>query len=301
MDADSIEHMIRVAQAHPERMQARADALRSELLEKNPSIKFYTMVSERLNNDWRQFVELRFTIDHLLHGARKLYKDVLKKTESAGLQGHPRLYWLAKSLFSNLRKHSLQYQIKEVELKTTALKVARAELQSLVNRFHIDTNSDVKNLLENRSVAEGKSKKHAVDLQIAWEKVESCVAQNRELKEKIDRLDVQEAVREALVSERDHVSSDCQKKSKVRTIDSPCLLTSRSPYVGFSNRPKLMSIIEQSEYSAQQAEQDLEKVREGLRLAIASSIEGRATSVSFEWIEYCQVIVSRYEQLAGLR
>jgi len=298
MGAESVESLIRRAQENPEQLHSEAEALIAQYLEREDCVRLFTEASDRFEYDWETLVSLRKSVDESLNNARKTYRDVLKKTESAGLQGQPKLYWLGKVLFAKLRKQSLQYQIQESEIKIAALKSARDELVDLLKRVQSDTHAINLRLIEDRDAADVLSKKHAVDLQVQWEKSESASQQKIELAERADRFEIEQAVADAVVSEMQAGEVRKIAKSHLRKIDSPKMLTSRLPHVGFSNRPKLMTLLEKGEYSAAHAERDLDKVREGIKLAAEAAVQGQATSVTREWLQYCRTIVGRYEQLA---
>ncbi len=298
MGAESIESLIRRAQENPEQLQSEAEALIAQYLEREGCVRLFTESSDRFAYDWETLVSLRKSVDESLNNARKTYREVLKKTESAGLQGQPKLYWLGKVLFAKLRKQSLQYQIRESEIKIAALKSARDELVDLLKKLQFDSLDENFKLIEDREAAEVLSKKHAVDLQVQWEKSESVTQQNTELAERAERFEIEQAVADALVSEMEAGEGRKLASIHLRKIDSPKMLTSRLPHVGFSNRPKLMTLVEKGEYSAVHAERDLEKVREGIKLAAEAAVQGQATSVTREWLQYCRTIVGRYEQLA---
>lgn len=296
MAAASIDKLIQEAQEDPEKLRIEVDALTSDLLEKNSATQIFLDSMDRFSAEWTQVSELRKQVDATLLGAKKTYKETLKKTENSALKGKPRLYWLAKALFATLRRHSLNYQVAEIETKIAALNEARTQLTGLLKRYRVVLSLESAELLTNAEFAESKSRRHAVDLQVEWERLKSSISQREELKEKCEKASVQQAVSDAMITEMAVTTSGVDVNKNMRKIDSPRLLTSQLPYLGFSNRPRLKKLIEQSEYSAQHAEQDLEKVREGLRLAAESSVDGRATSVSLEWLEYCKMIVSRYDQ-----
>jgi hypothetical protein len=293
----SLETLLKIAQEHPQDLQVEADALTAEMIENDDVIRMFSDCCERFENDWQQVSALRKSVDESLHNARQLYKAVLKKSESFALQGRPRLYWLAKSLFAQLRRHSLEYQIQEAEAKIHSLQVAKQQLQSLLNRMQTDITEPVSNLLEERENSEMVSRRHGTEMRSLWEQYSGCQSKNSELREKIQRFEIEKAVTEALVSEMSVNRRSNDATVPVRVIDSPKMLTSTLPFLGFSNRPKLKTNVEQAEYAAIYAEKDLEKVRDGVRLANEAAVHGRATSVSIDWINYCRLIVTRYEEL----
>lgn len=299
MAVSSIENLIRMARDEPEKLTADLDLAIEEKLVANESIRLIAAASEKFASDWAKVCALRGVVEESLSHARKLYRDVLKKTEVAARHGRPRLYWLAKALFSGSRRQSLEYQIREAEIKIAALQGARAELAKILVECRPIPNDETQQLLSDREFSEHRTKRHAVDLQVAWEKYETCLKMNQELNDRAERQEIQRAVSDAVVCEVALTQGTPTLTSSLRKIDSPRMLLSKLPHVGFANRPRLMSALEQSEYAAEHAENDLEKVREGLRLANEAAVEGRASSLSVEWLEYCRSIVSRYENVAG--
>lgn len=299
MCAASIENYIKACQENPQSIIAEAENLFAQKTASRSMLNVFYFLSERFAKSWLEVESLRKGVDEGLARSRKIYRDAMKRTESLALQGKPRLYWMAKLLFASLRKHSVEYQLREAEIKLDALKQARNSLLEVARSHRIHVSAESEQLLNSRESAELKSKKHAMDLSAEWNKLFTAMERNRKLKEQMEMMDIRQSISDAAVNGL--MVSDLPKYSgsQVRTIDSPRLMTSKLPYVGFSNRPRLMTLVEQSEYSAHHAEQDLEKVREGLRCANEAAVGGRATRVSLEWIEYCRVIVSRYEQLAG--
>ncbi|MEY3902815.1 MAG: hypothetical protein RL189_2121 [Pseudomonadota bacterium] len=295
MASTAIENIINKAKDDPQSVLDDVERLFVERTERHPTLKLLNDSAERFSREWQLVCEMRTQVDEGLLQARKIYREVLKKTESAALLGKPRLYWLAKFLFVDVRKKSLEYQLREADYKIAALNDARARLQLIMSQFNLKVSPENLELLNNRESAEARSKKHAVDLQVEWEKASHCSIQNRELRERVEIAEIRQALTEASLTTMLPGTSaeDCSRK--LRAIDSPRQLTSALPHVGFSNRIKLMKLIEQSEHAALHAEQDLHKVRDGLACAREAAVDGRTTSVTREWLDYCKTIVSRYE------
>jgi hypothetical protein len=295
MASTAIEDAIKKMKDDPQSVLDDVERLFAVQTQRHPALKLLNDSAERFAREWQMVCELRSRVDEGLLQARKLYREVLKKSESAALLGKPRLYWLAKHLFVDVRKKSLEYQLREADCKIAALNDARARLQMIISQFSIKLSPENLELLNNREWAEAKSKKHAVDLQVEWEKASHCSAQNRELKERAEIADIRQALTDASFTPSGPAASVEESKVMPRTIDSPLQLTSALPYVGFSNRIRLMKLIEQSEHAAMHAEQDLQKVRNGLSCAREAAVDGRTTRVTREWLDYCKTIVSRYE------
>lgn len=295
MASTAIENLIKKASEDPQSVTDDVERLFAEQTGRHPTLKLLNDSVQRFAGDWQSVCELRSRVDEGLLRARKLYREVLKKTESAALLGKPRLYWLAKFLFVDVRRKSLEYQLCEADCKIAALNDARARLQSIMNQFSLRSSPEKLELLNDRDLAEAKSRKHAVDLQVEWEKASHCSAQNRELKERVELAEIRKALVDASFNACGPERSADDGGQKPRAIDSPRQLTSALPHLGFSNRIRLMKLIEQSEHAALHAEQDLEKVRDGLSAAREAAVSGRTTRVTREWLDYCKTIVSRYE------
>jgi hypothetical protein len=298
MGGESIENLIRRAKESPEELKSESDSLVAENAEKYSYLRLFTETAGRFSEDWTAYESLKNSVDESLLSARRSYKDALKKTEASALHGQPKLYWLAKFLFAKLRKQSLEYQIREAEIKIESLNRAKSELVQTFKKLNSSPNSEFGLLAANAELADSLSRKHSVDLQVEWERCETAMHQNAELAEKAHRAEIEQAVADALVSEMKTFGRHEPHPYTVRKIDSPKMMVSRSAHVGFSNRPRLMVLIERGEHAARHAENDLEKVREGLKLASDAAVDGRATSMSREWLDYCRTIVSRYEELA---
>lgn len=295
MASTAIENIIKKANDDPQSVSDDVERMFAVQTERHPTLKLLNDSAQRFAQDWQSVCDLRSRVDEGLLRARKLYREVLKKAESAALLGKPRLYWLAKFLFVDVRKKSLEYQLHEADCKIAALNDARARLQLIVNQFSLKLSPENSELLNDRELAEAKSRKHAVDLQIEWEKASHCSAQNRELKERVEFAEIRRALTDASFSPSGPARSADDGGQKPRTIDSPRQLTSALPHIGFSNRIRLMKLIEQSEHAALHAEQDLQKVRDGLSSAREAAVSGRTTRVTREWLDYCKTIVARYE------
>jgi hypothetical protein len=300
MGGESIENLIRRAKENPEELKSESDALAAEVAEKFPFIKLFTESSGRFAGEWNQYENLRKSVEESLSSAKKIYKETLKKTEASAQHGQPKLYWLAKALFARLRKQSLEFQIRESEIKIESLNRVKADLKQILSKMNSTSgsNCDFEQLASDTNFADSVSKRHAVDLQVEWERCENAFSKNEELVEKRELAEIEQSVAEALVSEVKSTAFLGSSSAAVRKIDSPRMMVSRLAHVGFSNRPRLMMLIERSEYAARHAEGDLDKVREGLKLAADAAVDGRATSLSREWIDYCRTIVARYEVLA---
>ncbi|NBX18477.1 MAG: hypothetical protein EBR09_14060 [Proteobacteria bacterium] len=300
MVGESIESIIGRAKESPDELKTACDSAAAESKLKFVCLDLFAGCAERFDGDWSSYDSLKKSVDESLLEARKLYKETLKKTEASALHGKPKLYWLAKYLFAKLRKQSLEYQIKEAEIKIESLVRMKTELTQILKKMTSggSTYSVFDQLVSDSEFSEAVSKKHAVDLHVEWERFETAMQQNEELTEKGRRHEIEQSVADALVSGIKSSGPVCTLSRPVRKVDSPKMLLSRLAHVGFANRPRLKMLIERGEHSARHAEVDLDKVREGLRLAAEASVDGRATSMSREWIEYCRSIAARYEELA---
>ncbi|NBW80572.1 hypothetical protein EBR21_02350 [bacterium] len=299
MGAASIDNLIKTAQEEPQKIRGLVEDIALGELSEDPALRMFVQTLERFDLQWRTVTDLRATVDESIASARKHYRELLKKTEASALRGRPRLYWYAKHLFARLRKNSLEYQIQEAEHKIQSLRAAQQALAVLLEKTRTGLNQGMEELLANRELAEQRSRKHAGEIEQIRIEFSACERANRELTNAYQRMEIKQSVMEAVVREMGFVDGAVEQQSPPRTIDSPRMLTSTLPYVGFSNRPKLKTLIEKSEYAAEHAERDLEKVKDGLKLANEAAVDGRATSVSIDWLAYCKVIVSRYEELAA--
>jgi predicted XRE-type DNA-binding protein len=299
MGAASIDNLIKTAQEEPQKIRNVIEDIIRRELSADPALQMFIQTLERFEEQWRAVTDLRSTVDESIISARKHYRELLKKTEASALRGKPRLYWYAKHLFARLRKNSLEYQIQEAEHKIQSLRAAQQALLGLLEKTRTGLNQGIDELLANRDIAEQKSRKHAFEIESIRNEFNSCERVNQELRNAFQRMEIKQSVMEAVVREMGFFEGAQEQLAQLRHIDSPRMLTSKLPYVGFSNRPKLKTLIEKSEYAAEHAERDLEKVKEGLKLANEAAVDGRATSVSIDWLAYCKVIVSRYEELAA--
>ncbi|MFZ9521368.1 MAG: hypothetical protein ACO3A4_12920 [Silvanigrellaceae bacterium] len=299
MGVVSIDSLIKMAQDEPQRVRKVIDELIEHELSSNSSLKMFFETSMRFEEQWRKVSELRLVVDESIIAARKNYRELLKKTEASAMRGSPRLYWFAKQLFSRIRKNSIEYQIAEAEHKLESLRTAQQVLMTLLEKTRTGMNNEVGELLLSRELAEQKSRKHSSEIELIRNEYNTSGTTNLELKNILQRMEIKQSVVEAVVRDLGCIDGPEGQHCQPKTIDSPRMLTSKLPYVGFSNRPKLKTLIEKSEYAAEHAERDLEKVREGLKFANEAAVNGRATSVSIDWLAYCKEIVTRYEEVAA--
>jgi hypothetical protein len=284
-----------MVQDEPQRLKSESEKIRQKILTQTAALRTRVEAAERLAMPWREYADERKKTDETLALARTEYKEVLKKTESAALSGQPRLYWFAKSMFAKLRRHSLEYQVSEAKLKLAALQDARDRLVSLARRMNLDDRVSLSNVLEFES-AEKLSVEHSNFMAESFQRIQGLQDEQAALLKKILELDIKLTNVASLVAE---LSAPAGSQGKVKppvVIDSEKMLTSRLPHVGFVNRPKLLTLIDQCEYAADHAERDLQKVRDAIKSASEAAQGGRLTRTSREWLEYSRAIVCRYNE-----
>jgi hypothetical protein len=287
-----------MVQDEPQRLRSESEKVRQKILAQTAALKTRVESAERLNLLWREYCDERKRTEECLALARTEYKEVLRKTESAALSGQPRLYWFAKSMFSKLRRHSLEYQVSEAKQKLAALHVAREKLVSLVRRMNLDDGTALVHLFDFDS-AERFSSEHAQFMSEVFERIQNLQSEQSTLQKKILELDITINNATALVAEAASAAGTRSHGKAPAIIDSEKMLTSRLPHVGFVNRPKLLALIDQCEYAAEHAERDLQKVRDGLKCASEAAPGGRLSRTSRDWLEYCRTIVCRYKEQLG--
>ena len=292
----TLEMLLMTAIDEPPRLKSEADRLRMQILAQRAAVKTRIEAAERLSFNWKEYLEERRKADEQLTLARAQYKEVLKRTENAALSGQPRLYWFAKSMFAKLRRHSLEYQVSESQQKLSALELAFAKLNSLVGKLGVNPKNKELSHLFNFEDAERASSDHSKVMTELWVRVEQTDREMQKLQKKLANLDVTSANFAALVSGAKTVAGLFPYSRQARIVDSEIMLTSRLPFVGFVNKTKLTAQIEQGEYAAEHAERDLQKVREGIKMASEAAVGGRPTRMTRDWLDYCKTIVCRYDE-----
>lgn len=285
-----------MVQEEPQRLKSESEKIKFKILANAPALKVRVEAAERLSLLWRESFEERKQIEEQLARARAQYKDVLKRTEVAALSGQPRLYWFAKSMFAKLRKHSLEYQVTEARSKVEALEETLEKLSILGRKLGLGKNGKDLAHIVDFDASERLSDEHAALMSEAWQRGEGVDQENLSLQSKSIELDIKIANCSALVAEAPNSHPRQNGIAQPRVVESNRMLTSRLPHLGFVNKTKLISVTDQSEYAADHAERDLQKVRDGLRMAADAMAAGRETRTSREWMEYCKTIVYRYNE-----
>ncbi|MEY4066232.1 MAG: hypothetical protein RIR26_2440 [Pseudomonadota bacterium] len=279
----------------PQLLKSECEKIKNKILAKNEMLKVWLEASGRMAPLWKDYVSERNNIESQLTEARQQYKEVLKRTENAALSGLPRLYWFSKSMFANLRKHSLQYQVNEARYKHEALEAARTRLVALAKTMGLDRSTTTETILSETHLDETQQKAYSDSMTELWRQGEKIETDSQEIRHKLAELEIRITNAASLVVGASAVANDTGTGQPL-VVENERMLTSRSPYVGFVNKTKLMSLIEQCESAAEHAERDLQKVREGLKMAAESSPAGRVTRATRDWLDYCKAIVTRYEE-----
>lgn len=282
-----------MAQEEPSRLKSEIERAMLAMNAQSHSLAARVDAAAQMSLSWNEFSIEREKVDDLLALARHEYKTVLKRTEAAALSGQPRLYWFAKAMFAKLRKHSLEYQVFEAKVKLEALEASHQRLLSLLKSLQLDTRQKA-NLLIDEATAETRSVEHSQLMAEVWQLHRAESADLERWQRKTLELDVANANSSAAIA------GVAQRKRPVAIQSSPVIvqtekmLTSQLAHVGFINKSKLLGLVEQSEFAAEHAEKDLQKVREGLRTAAEAAVDGKPTRMSREWVDYCKGIVCRY-------
>ena len=295
MSRSTLEMLMAMVQDEPQRLKSESEKLRQKILAQTEALRTRVEAAERLSLPWREYTEERKKTDEALSFARSEYKEVLKKTESAALSGQPRLYWLAKSMFAKLRRHSLEYQVIEAKVKLAALQDARDKLWLIVKRMNLDEILPCEHIFEFET-AEKLSVEHAKQMSDTFQRIRKHREEQETLTKKILEQEIKLTNAMALVVGPTAGSGTVFTAKPPVVIDSDKMLTSRLPHVGFVNRPKLLTLIDQCEYAADHAERDLQKVRDAVKYASDSAMGRRPTRTSREWLEYSRTIVCRYNE-----
>jgi hypothetical protein len=288
--------LMEMVQDEPQRLKSESEKIKSKILANATALKVRVEAAERLSLLWKEYCEERKQTEEQLAIARAQYKDVLKRTEAAALSGQPRLYWFAKSMFAKLRKHSLEYQVTEARSKLEALQDTLEKLTTLARKLGLEKNGKELVHVVDFDASERLSDEHSALMSEVWQRSESIDQENLSLQSKLIELDIKIANSSALVAEAPSSQPRENGIAQPRVVGSDKMLTSRLPHLGFVNKTKLISVTDQSEYAAEHAERDLQKVRDGLRMASDAMVAGRATRTSREWMEYCKTIVCRYNE-----
>lgn len=279
----------------PQLLKSECEKIKNKILSKNEMLKVWLEASGRLGSLWNEYVSEKNKMEAQLTEARQQYKDVLKKTENGALSGLPRLYWFSKSMFANLRKHSIQYQVNEARFKHESLEAVRMRLVALAKTMGLDRSSTAEVIHSETLLDESQQKAYSDGMVEVWRQGEKICGESEQIRGKLTELDVRITNASALVVGTSAPLPESGVPLPV-VVENERMLTSRSPYVGFVNKTKLMSLIEQCESAAEHAERDLQKVREGLKMAAESSPAGRVTRATQDWLDYCRAIVCRYDE-----
>jgi len=279
---------------NPQQLRSESEKILAKHLRDGSIMALRMDSSSRFARRWLDYNELKRRVEEQLQKSRLHYREVLKKTESAALSGRPRLYWIAKALFAKLRFHSLEYQLAEAQLKQKIISQKRDELAALARRLDVSLKSQLPAEVDDAQMAEQVSREHSSELNAIWDGENKLLQTEQELSQRLLDLELKLANSQALVAESFSSHAHSSGVFAARIVDSPAMLTSALPYLGFANKAKLLSLVEQCEYAAEHAERDLEKVREGLCKANEAWVAGRPSRTTREWLDYCRVIVARY-------
>lgn len=282
-----------MAQEEPLRLKSEVEKAKQVIHAESDSLSAKVDGAAQMSLSWRDFEIEREKVEEQFNHARYEYKTVLKRTESAALSGQPRLYWFAKSMFAQLRKHSLEYQVFEAKTKLEALEASYSRLLGLVKNLRLDVKTALSQVVDD-AVAKDRSHEHAQTMNEMWERHRSAVTDYENLQRKTTEVDIASANSSAVFAGMPNSRLAEYSKPTPAIVHSEKMLTSQLAHVGFINKSKLMGLIEQSEFAAEHAERDLQKIRDGLRTAAEAAVDGRATRMSREWVEYCKGIVCRY-------
>lgn len=282
-----------MAQEEPARLRAEVEKAILAVNAESQSLGAQVDAAAQLSLSWKEYSMEQQKFEEQLNLARQEYKTVLKRTEVAALSGQPRLYWYAKAMFAKLRKHSLEYQVFEAKAKLDALESAQRRLLSLLKSLQLDV-KQANTLLTDESRADARSTEHSRQMADVWQRQRSALLDLESWQRKLMELDVAHANSGAVISGVNHAKQSEDSYRQPTIVQSEKMLTSNLAHVGFINKSKLLSLIEQSEFAADHAEKDLQKVRDGLRTAAEATIDGKPTRMSREWVDYCKGIVCRY-------
>ncbi|MEY2987122.1 MAG: hypothetical protein RJB13_643 [Pseudomonadota bacterium] len=282
-----------MAQEEPSRLKSEMERAMLAVSARSQSLAAQVDAAAQMALSWKEYSMEREKVEEQLNLARYEYKTVLKRTEVAALSGQPRLYWFAKAMFAKLRKHSLEYQVFEAKVKLDALESSYQRLLSLQKSLQLDVRQ-MGNILTDEATAETRSTEHSQLMAEVWQQHQAESLELERWQRKAVELDVANANSGAAIAGvTNSKNRSCSQRSPV-VVQSEKMLTSKLAHVGFINKTKLLGLVEQSEFAAEHAEKDLQKVREGLRTAADAAVDGKATRMSREWVDYCKSIVCRY-------
>ena len=284
---------MQMAQEEPSRLKSEIEKAMHAVNAQSRSLGAQVDAATQLSLSWREYSEEREKVEEQLNLARHEYKTVLKRTEAAALSGQPRLYWFAKAMFAKLRKHSLEYQVFEAKVKLEALESSHQRLRSLFKSLQLNV-KQAGTFLSDDATAEARSSEHSQLMAEVWLRHQAQAVDFERWQRKATELDVASANSGAVIAgvERPMHKNCIQRRPAI--VQSEKMLTSQLAHLGFINKSKLLGLVEQSEFAADHAEKDLQKVSEGLRSAAESTIDGKPTRMSREWVDYCKGIVCRY-------
>lgn len=284
---------MRLAQEEPTRLKSEADKARLNLCSQSDAMSARIEAAEQLSLSWKEYSIERQKAEEQLNLAKLEYKNVLKRTEAAALSGQPRLYWFAKAMFAKLRRHSLSYQVFEAQAKLDALEASHRRLQNLVKNLRLETTS-IHHLLSDDDAAQSRAAEHADQMADMWQREHVVVRELESWQLKTTELDIKSANAAAAFIGIVRRQESSETKNNPGVVHSEQMLTSRLAHIGFTNKTKLMTLVEEAEFAAEHAEKDLQKVRDGLTTAAQAAVDGKASRMSREWVDYCKGIVRRY-------